>query len=122
MREKMIELPIDDAILILKEEQKQRADSYTTHLAHGGKSDPAEEVDLCALEMAISALEQTKWIPVTERLPEDSGMYIVTANDGHAHRVTFVIWQKRNKIWNLTGARSYWRVTHWMPLPEPPKE
>ena len=62
-----------------------------------------------------------EWISVTERLPEESGMYIVTANDGHAQRVSFVQWQKKNRMWNLTGARSYWRVTHWMPLPQPPK-
>lgn len=62
-----------------------------------------------------------QWIPVSERLPEESGMYIVTANDRHAQRVSFVQWQKKNRMWNLTGARSYWRVTHWMPLPEPPK-
>ena len=62
-----------------------------------------------------------EWIPVTERLPEESGMYIITANDGHAQRVSFVQWQKKNRMWNLTGARSYWRVTHWQPLPQPPK-
>ena len=63
-----------------------------------------------------------EWLSVKDRLPEESGMYIVTANDGHAQRVSFVQWQKKNRMWNLTGARSYWRVTHWMPLPEPPKE
>ena len=62
-----------------------------------------------------------EWIPVTERLPEESGMYIVTANDGHAQRVSFVQWQKKNRMWNITGARSYWRVTHWQPMPQPPK-
>lgn len=62
-------LPIDDAILILKEEHKQRVDGYTTHLSYGGNGDPAEEVSLDALAMAISALEKTKWISVTERLP-----------------------------------------------------
>ena len=54
---RLIELPIADAILILKEELKQRADGYTTYLANGGKGDPAEEVNLDALAMAISALE-----------------------------------------------------------------
>lgn len=66
--------------------------------------------------------EERRWIPVTERLPEESGMYIVTANDGHAQRVSFVLWQKKNRTWNLVGARSYWMVTHWMPLPEPPEK
>ena len=62
-----------------------------------------------------------EWISVTERLPDESGMYIVTANDGHAQRVSFVLWQKKNRVWNLTGARSYWRVTHWQLMPQPPK-
>ena len=71
VREKLVELPIEDALLVLREEHRQRTDSYTTYLAHGGKGDPAEEVGLDALAMAISALEKTKWISVTERLPEE---------------------------------------------------
>ena len=70
-------------------------------------------------ESTIEVMQE--WISVKDRLPEESGMYIVTANDGHAQRVSFVQWQKKNRMWNLTEARSYWRVTHWMPLPEPPK-
>ena len=53
-------LPIDDAILILKEEYKQMVDGYTTHLSYGGNGDPAEEVHIDALEMAIAALELQK--------------------------------------------------------------
>ena len=53
-------LPIDDAILILKEEYKQRIDGYTTHLSYGGNGDPAEEVYIDALGMAIAALELQK--------------------------------------------------------------
>ena len=57
-------LPIADAILILKEEHKQRVDGYVTHLSYGGKGDPAEEVHLDALEMAIAALEwQNRTLP-----------------------------------------------------------
>ena len=70
VREKLVELPIEDAILVLREEHRQRTDSYTTYLAHGGKGDPAEEVGLDALAMAISALEKTKWISVEDRLSE----------------------------------------------------
>lgn len=57
-------LPIDDAILILKEEYKQRADGYATHLSYGGNGDTAEEVHLDALEMAIATLEwQNRTLP-----------------------------------------------------------
>ncbi len=62
---------------------------------------------------------ETQWIPVSERLPEESEYYIITANDGVGHRTTFAKFQKKAKSWNLTGARSYWRVIAWMPLPEP---
>ena len=53
VREKLVELPIEDALLVLREEHRQRTDSYTTYLAHGGKGDPAEEVGLDALAIAI---------------------------------------------------------------------
>ena len=55
-------LPIDDAILILKEEYKQRVDGYATHLSYGGNGDPAEEVHIDALGMPIAALELQKQI------------------------------------------------------------
>lgn len=71
--------------------------------------------------MAAHALSSC-WIPVSERLPDVRGRYIVAANDGHAIRVSFADWQNRSCQWYLTGARSYWKVTHWMPLPESPKE
>jgi hypothetical protein len=79
-----------------------------------------DRVDVrCVLTDLPSAQPEQRWIPVTERLPEESGYYIVTAHDGAGHRTTFVKYQKKAKSWELTGARSYWRVIAWMPLPEP---
>ena len=80
-----------------------------------------EQYEFIADFLIHSGVTVKEWVDVKDRLPEESGMYIVTANDGHAQRVSFVQWQKKNRMWNLTGARSYWRVTHWMPLPQPPK-
>lgn len=75
--------------------------------------------------MAISALreqEERRWIPVTERLPELGERVLCT--DGVA-----VFEQYRVElscvygIWDRFGMRSPMQeVTHWMPLPEPPKE
>lgn len=114
----------EDAIRILDPETTVEAIAEIEYYA-GFKGDAAVKKavdDACILAVAaIREQEQRRWIPVKERLPEESGMYIVTANDGYAQRVSFVLWQKRNRMWNLTGQRSYWRVTHWMPLPEPPK-
>ena len=55
-------LPINDAILILKEEYKQRVDGYATHLSYGGNCEPDEEVHIDSLGMAIAALELQKQI------------------------------------------------------------
>lgn len=64
-----------------------------------------------------------RWIPWDSgKLPEESGTYAVTAYDGATKRVTYAKYQKRLKRWELTGARAYWRVLAWMPLPEPYKE
>ena len=121
VRKKLVELPIEDALLVLREEHRQRTDSYTTYLAHGGKGDPAEEVGLDALAMVISALEKTKWISVKDRLPELGERVICT--DGYA-----VFEQYRVEpscvygMWDRFGLKSPMQeVTYWMPMPLPPK-
>ena len=118
-REKLIgRLPVDDAILILREELKQRTDGYATHLSYGGKGDPAEEVSIDALEMAIEALEKQKWIPVTERLPEESDDYLAYCGEYDGICVLYYEILETKGKW-----RSKWKeVAHWMPLPTPPKE
>ena len=100
VREKLIDLIIDAKRTV------PETGSFAEHLAD---------------HLIAHGVTVQEWVDVKDRLPEESGMYIVTANDGHAQRVSFVQWQKKNRMWNLTGARSYWRVTHWMPMPQPPK-
>lgn len=89
-------------------------------------ADPAEVVADYLLDNGVTFATDinigSTWISVEDGLPEESGTYITAALDGHTTRVTFVKWQKRNRHWELTGARSYWKITHWMPLPEPPRE
>ena len=121
VRGKLVELPIEDALLVLQEEHRQRTDSYTTYLAHGGKGDPAEEVGLDALAIAISALEKTKWISVKDRLPELGERVICT--DGHA---VFEQYRVESScvygMWDRFGLKSPMQeVTYWMPMPLPPK-
>lgn len=122
-----------EAIFILNEEIKARTDSYTTHLASGGKPDPAEEVHLDALKMALAALreqEQSKWISVKERLPElEKEVLICDLNDERDEGLYMDVWSLEDDedggvVWaDKNGAwYSLDDVTHWMPLPEPPKE
>lgn len=65
--------------------------------------------------------KENDWIPVSERLPKASGTYQVTCMDGRIYRSTYAKFQCKLKRWELTGARSYWKVIAWMPLPEPYK-
>ena len=131
VREKLVELPIEDALLILRKEHRQRTDSYTTYLAHGGKGDPAEEVGLDALAMAISALEKTKWISVKDRLPDnkehDWVLAQVVEDNGYMHIPKVMEYRQLRNDWFeetygwLSEHNGLFSVTHWMPLPNPPK-
>ena len=35
---------------------------------------------------------------------------------------SFAKFYKKLGYFELKGSRTFWKVTHWMPLPEPPKE
>ena len=59
------------------------------------------------------------WISVEESLPEEAGTYIINVLDGERDIVTFAKWQNRYKRFDMTGARAYWRIIAWRPLPEP---
>ena len=122
VREKLVELPIDDAILVLREEHRQRTDGYTTYLAHGGKGDPAEEVCLDALAMAISALEKTKWVSGNDRLPEVGGYVVCIAKRNPFSRFMPMVARIEKNGWvNPITEQYISEVTHWMPIPQPPK-
>lgn len=68
-------------------------------------SDDAE-----ALTMAIEALERDRWISVEERTPEPTWDRVLVYTDEH-------------QIMTLPACKvGNGYVTHWRPLPEPPKE
>ena len=79
--------------------------------------------DRCARyaeEIAV-AQERTRWIPVTERLPEVGRRVLATSGVfvGEAFRAQSGEWARIYGPWNDFLERS---VTHWMPLPEGPEE
>lgn len=134
----------------LKRAQKSSANMHEYGYAQDRFCDDAEKIipALCdALEQAQATLEQTwewdmykcaqqeidrlrkeleqvqnaqRWIPVEERLPEQPdndnkrGWYSVHLESGCVMTLAFEFDTNR---WHSTGSP----VTHWMPLPEPPK-
>ena len=86
--------------------------------------DPTEAVADYLLDSGVTVQE---WISVAERLPEEEGWYLVytTPNRGHKsiNKAMFCkgyAWGNFEPYWR--GAGGHWaNVTHWMPIPEPPK-
>jgi len=60
-----------------------------------------------------------RWVPVTERVPEP-GWYLVRCNEvhKHIHRIAYCY----NSVWYEDSNDITEFVTHWISLPEPPKE
>ena len=79
----------------------------------------------------LDAEERQRWISVTERLPEekinpythDFEPIICSTNFGDVRVYKYGTptgWDEPH-FWNGAGIVD-WYVTHWMPLPEPPKD
>lgn len=88
--------------------------------------------ELCdALEKAEAQLAAYRWIPVTERLPDVEADEVLLT-DGESCYTGF--WREDAKAWdnvnqgwvrcgtNEGGYPIAPTITHWMPLPEPPKK
>ena len=76
---------------------------------------------------AADVVERPRWIPVTERLPDESGNYLTAFGDGRYMAVNEFMhprgWSTEEGRKAHPNGKWYWGdVTHWMPLPEPPKE
>lgn len=72
---------------------------------------------LMAIDSAPTLGPTPKWISVKDRLPENNDTYIVTVNDGIQPFSTWEIYHQEHG-WCTEGGK----ITHWMPLPEPPKK
>lgn len=85
-----------------------------------------QNTHIAALQREIEKLrgQLPRWIPVTERLPEDRSDVLVVAY-WHERWGVYMGWCAPERVaWSVhigIGDRSDIAVTHWMPLPEPPE-
>ena len=84
---------------------------------------------MVADQLIANGVTVQKWIPVSERLPEKFKTVLVYCKNKTIRGGTVChIGSCDNGFWFLArqaGTESFpdleWEVTHWMPLPEPPK-
>jgi len=67
---------------------------------------------------AIVELIKPRWIPTTEQLPELNVACLVY----NKYYGPMVGWRVDGKWFRIPGSRFPDHPTHWMPLPQPPKE
>lgn len=67
----------------------------------------------------------SKWIPVTERLPDENGYYLCvvcvsSVNQRKEYRRMILFWE--DNVWiDMANCFRTKKPLYWMPLPEPPK-
>ena len=83
--------------------------------AHDGHLLLAVTEEACTV--AAKVLRQTAWVSVEDRLPEEKRRFIVRC-ERVGTSVGWILWGN----WMTDIGPDAGNVTHWMPLPEPPKE
>ena len=88
-----------------------------------GQNEQLREAAALVTKESAELLER-RWIPVTERLPEDRSDVLVVAY-WHERWGVYMGWcAPERAAWSVhigIGDRNDVAVTHWMPLPEPPE-
>ena len=106
VREKLVEL------------LKSVLPNFRNNMAYWGEK-PIYEFADCLLANGVTVQE---WISVDDRIPENSGKYLVVYRNKYNGSTSIAI-----KAYIKCRVGEWWSndyvydVTHWMPLPKPPK-
>ena len=74
-----------------------------------------ESIEALMAEGEIYDIEYSPWIPVSERLPEEDGCYLVTTTGTNNDIIDIAYYT--DGLWHKAS-----RIKAWMPLPEHYKE
>lgn len=101
----------------LEQKQQAAAQEYATSPEPFSKR-------LAFIAGAEWAEAQQRWIPVTEKVPEESGLVLGCMKD--TLNIYICYYKKSRNLFQVWGAGrdpyEDMKVTHWMPLPEPPAQ
>ena len=110
--------------------------AYIEQLETVLRTEYCEEADYDCIKLGkarkrIQQLEAQapKWISVDDRLPEDNVDVVVYAYNPSESTIAITSYTHNMYGYNIESWRTPWqyffcdrKITHWMPLPEPPKE
>lgn len=82
---------------------------YQGALLHEKSSNPYVDIGgyVQTIRNAADEMMVSPWIPVSERLPDEDGEYVVMFPDGHCEVDT----------WRGNWFGYPYQITHWMPIP-----
>ena len=108
-----------DADELYRATQKRIAEAHEARMAVVDD----EFLDLIDDAFTEDVVPRTTWISVEERLPEKSCEYLCVSRTGVIYLMQY---SHRYKAFNATDDEDgdRWKlggITHWMPLPDPPK-
>ena len=107
VREKLVEL------IVWIEDQMTRAYPYTTDQFR---------IETTVDHLIANGVTVQEWIPVTERLPEVGGYVVCIAKRNTFSRFMQMVARIEKNGWvNPITEQYISEVTHWMPIPQPPK-
>ena len=107
VREKLVEL------IVWIEDQMTRAYPYTTDQFR---------IETTVDHLISNGVTVQEWIPVTERLPEENNQWVLclcVSGEMEVLRFDYTMWNWDAQYPGRCYMENY--VTHWMPLPQPPK-
>ena len=81
-----------------------------------------EHIGALADHLLANNVVVREWIPVTERLPELHTKVMCCGVKGGRFIAELSEWGNGILYWTKRDGKGCPTVTHWMPLPEPPKE
>ena len=105
---------------------------YTDFWEHFTQHHDSDQTAL--IDMVMDDIDETPtvtpsgWVSVNDRLPEPEfagqqrGFYLVALSNGVVEELMYEFRHYENMMFNVGWHETAYPVTHWMPLPEPPKE